>query len=312
MSATQLQLRRGDSATINASVPAVGEPWVMLDRDNLLVIGDGNEFGGIPVNPLPLNFYSPGSYISRDTAIPETRMNFDAGSFRSIKNDGDIRAPIAIKKDINAVWQEGDQVGGFPSTLTGGNPSPNTTYHAFSIGKIRNGTGDIDAGFDSDIDAVNLQNDASAYSYVRRRGSFLTDGSSQIRPFSQRGNLFLINPVEVINTTTPPSTQSTLSFVGVVPTGIAVRPLMSVRFENTTGSRRRCSIYFQEKGGATVEHLLFDPMIRETDAITDLIDWIRTDTGATMDWRVVIDVAAAANRVIINCHGWIDDELGAL
>ncbi len=71
---------------------------------------------------------------------------------------------------------------------------PNETYHLFVIkGEDANGNPKVSAGFDSDIDCVNIPDGYTAY---RRIASVTTDDSSIVRPYSQHGDEFMFNDPE--------------------------------------------------------------------------------------------------------------------
>ena len=79
----------------------------------------------------------------------------------------------AITKQIDANWAEGDDAGGFPTALT---VTVSTWYHLYLIAKA---DGTIDAGFDTVFgNPTNLMSDASAYTYYRYIGSYLTDSGT--------------------------------------------------------------------------------------------------------------------------------------
>lgn len=66
--------------------------------------------------------------------------------------------------------------------------APDTTYYCFIISKP---DGTTDAGFDSSLTAVNLLNAATGFTKYRRVGSVKTNSSSEIIPFTQRGDDFI-------------------------------------------------------------------------------------------------------------------------
>lgn len=86
-----------------------------------------------------------------------------------------------ITKQIDATWAEGDDAGG----LFTGSVAADTWYHFFIIMKT---DGTIDGGFDTSVSAANLP---AGYTYFRRLGSVLTDGSSNIIRFHQYGDHFI-------------------------------------------------------------------------------------------------------------------------
>ncbi len=99
------------------------------------------------------------------------------GAARSEDNKYNITRTATIIKRIDANWQEGTNKGGFPSGLT---LSPDTWYHFFAIVKENS---QVDAGYDSKLDASKLLADATDYKAYKRVGAVHTDGSSKIDEF---------------------------------------------------------------------------------------------------------------------------------
>ncbi|MEE8485033.1 MAG: hypothetical protein V3S38_00555 [Acidimicrobiia bacterium] len=97
-----------------------------------------------------------------------------------------------LVKRGDADWADGTGNGGIAS---GANTSDNelnadTWYHFFLIAKT---DGTLDAGFDTSVTAANLLADATAYTFHRRIGSILSDGSTppNIIKFFQYGDMFI-------------------------------------------------------------------------------------------------------------------------
>ncbi len=118
-----------------------------------------------------------------------------AGACRDSTNAYDMVLASALTKQSDVTWAVGTNAGGaFP-----GMTSAALTYHCFIIRKDSDGT--IDAGFDSSVTAANKP---AGYTYYRRVGSLITDGSGNISQFYQWGDLFLyLTPTLDITTTNP-------------------------------------------------------------------------------------------------------------
>lgn len=153
---------------------------------------------------------SVGSDTDHDTdvAVGQGRDSTDAIS---------IRLTSAVTTQIDVVAGSGN--GGFPSGLT---LSSNTWYHLFAISDGAT----VKVGYDTSITASNLianhtgggGADWSIYTYYRRIGSVLTDGSSNILGYQQFGDWFMWNsPIQDVNTNigTSPSTIAVSSPVDV-------------------------------------------------------------------------------------------------
>lgn len=171
--------------------------------------------GGLLV--LPRNYLS-GAVTTRASATNIAIAAFQVRDFTDAQNM--VRAS-SITKILNQTWAAGDSAGGLNATdfATGGSGAEaNTWYHVFII-KHANGT--VDAGFDKSTTATNLLS-GSGYTYYRRVGSILTDGSENILNFVQRGNHWTwAAPVGTAVTTINATTAFTITLSGI-PTGFRV------------------------------------------------------------------------------------------
>lgn len=136
--------------------------------------------------------------------------------------------PTTLTKQIDAVWAEGTNLGGFPSTLT---LTADTTYHLFLIAKV---DGTVDAGWDTDINATNLLADAVGYTYFRRIFSHITDGTPSLINYVQYGDY-----VYWLDTTLDYSSTSTGTNRVVVPvrvpTGLELIAITNCEMQNSGG-----------------------------------------------------------------------------
>lgn len=144
-------------------------------------------------NTMPYG-YIEGYTMQPDAGDPSHDIHIQTGAARDVTDTYGIRGG-AITKQIDVDWVAGNNQGGFPSALT---LSANTWYHMFVIYNPTTNT--VDAGFDTSTSATNLLADATGYTAWRRIGSVLTDGSSNIIPYRQIGDMFLwVTPPADIN-----------------------------------------------------------------------------------------------------------------
>ena len=138
----------------------------------------------------------------------EHDINFSEGTILS-KGGASSMSITATTKQIDAAWSEGDNAGGLFSSVV----AANTTYHAFIIKKDSDGS--VDAGFDTDKDAVNIP---SGYTSYRLLFSFYTDGLANIVPIYQSCDYFgLVDRVMDVSTINPTNTANIVSLS--VPNG---------------------------------------------------------------------------------------------
>ncbi len=144
------------------------------------IFGDGSNLSGVAATP---RSYLAGMNLSMGSDNDHD-IQITAGIAKNSTNASDLTLSSTIEKQIDATWADGTGAGGLAS---GASLSANTTYHVFAI-EVTAGT---DAGFDSSSTASNFvaNNNVTAF---RRIGSVMTDGSSNIRPFRQRGDKFLL------------------------------------------------------------------------------------------------------------------------
>jgi hypothetical protein len=177
---------------------------------------------------IPANSKLPKGWLHGLELSNDSDANHDiaisAGCCRDESDECDMSLSATLTKQIDATFAAGDDTGG----MFTGSVSSNTWYHVFLIRKDADGT--IDAGFDTSVSAANIP---SGYTAYRRLGSVLTNGSSNIRGFTQSGKLFLWDdPIEDVDVTNP-GTSAVLRTMSV-PSGVKVRAIFTVH--NYSGS----------------------------------------------------------------------------
>lgn len=175
--------------------------------------------------------YTEGHLFGMElTRTAVDRITISVGSCRDRANTLNLDLVSTLQKQIDTDWAPGDTLGGFPETELGGPVQNNTWYHVFLI---EDGAGTIDAGFDTDINAVNLLTE-SGYTKYRRLGAVLTDGSANIFEFVQRGDFFawtlLIEDVSINM-----SLGGTLQPVRV-PKDIEVEVILNISYNRGSGT----------------------------------------------------------------------------
>lgn len=178
--------------------------------------GAGNAQGN---TKLPRNYID--GLILANGADADHEITIAAGQAYAT-NDGssiDLTAPLTI--DIE---EAGDRIGA--TTL-----AANSTYHVL----VGMSGGSPIAGF---ADTAELGNGLpSGWSSFRRVGSVLTDGSSNIRGFLQRGDSFLWEAVPPAQNETITSSDTPQNFVlADLPKAIEVEPFVIVN-QNTSGGK---------------------------------------------------------------------------
>lgn len=229
--------------------------------------------------------YLCGLIISSDSA---TVMGITVGECLDSTNAYMFKLTSTFTKTLATTWAAGTGTNG----LFTGSPGNNTWYHAFLIRKDSDGT--IDVGFDTSVTAANKP---TGYTYYRRIGSILTNGSAQILSFTQIGNDFIwaaaiadASNVSVAST----STTRTLS----TPLGIRTRARVSYVPGGTSGT-----IYVRSLDVTDIAVATTGPgnIASSGNPIASEIDvWTNTSS----------QIADRASTAIINSyiytHGWMD------
>ena len=155
------------------------EAGLTPDHEDLTQLADAINVliaAAVPAARLTPQGYINGLTFSKD-ADAEHDMTLGVGVCRDTADTKDLVIASAITKQIDAVWAEGDDAGGF---LPGGGVQSDTEYHLVLIEKDSDGT--LDWGFDTSATGNNAP---SGWTFRRRLGSRYTDASSNIMQMLQ-------------------------------------------------------------------------------------------------------------------------------
>ena len=158
--------------------------WV---RDYLVTnVGEDKYVRGVGLE-LPLGTIE-GLRISRDGTNPNTHLSIAAGAATIFDSTNSVvrfarQTSSAFVKRVDQAWAIGSGNGGRFS----GSLSANQAWHVFIM--RRNSDGLVDIG----LSTSSAGSDAPAGWSVRRIGSWLLDGSSNLRNIYQTGNIFTHN-----------------------------------------------------------------------------------------------------------------------
>jgi hypothetical protein len=234
------------------------------------------------VGGVVLRSYLAGLGMANTTTSPNTKIDIAAG----VCADSGNVAMLSVSAgtiDCGTVGANGLDAGSLAST---------TWYHVFAIGTA----GGTTALLASTLTSPSMP---SGYTLKRRIGSFKTDGSAHIIPFSQNGDEFLwVTPVSVVNDTGVAFPTSLTNLTMVVPTGVVVNAIFSGRF----GATAALAIAFSspvQTGTATAQ-----ANVTAHDRGGTIYAAVRTDTAGRIQW--LADSAGTSPARIIYTHGWID------
>ena len=155
-------------------------------------------------------------------------IDFTTGQATDDTNAVSMSFSSAITKQFDATFAEGTAAGGMAS----GESLPTSgTIHIWAIAKA-DGTTDF---FANNHATSGLSPTLpSGFIYKRRIASLITDGSANIRGFSQRGDEFLLSTVAAESNDSDPGTSAYLKTLTHVPAGVKVDALLTIRMADTS------------------------------------------------------------------------------
>lgn len=203
-----------------------------------------------------------------------------------------MRLTSGMTKQIDAAWAVGDNAGG----MFTGSVAIDTWYHVHEIRKDSDGT--IDFGFDTDITASNKP---AGYSNYQRIGSVLTDGSSNIIQFIQKGDRFtLLDRVVDFAGAIPATTIQTVTIT--TPLGIETQAII-VGWINDNSNNIHMLFFGDSENDAVPSSSLMDIVNFANIGQANSMELI-LNTDASSQIRYRSDFAGGTFKIFTK--GWID------
>lgn len=232
--------------------------------------------------------------IANNSTDINNDIDFSAGNFQFSDGSGQAVATAQTKR-LDASWAAGTNQGG----LFSGSKANSTWYHCFAIYNPTSMV--VDAGFDTSVTAANIP---SGYTKYKRVGSIVTDGSGNIRGFTQAGNYFLFNTsiadLSLTSTGSVSSTNLTISS----PLGVSVFALL--RNSLTTASALSAVRLFANPVGLSALRLVGVAAASSSGQAESAGSFnIKTNTSSQIQYSIS---ATSADVIILN-DGWIDYQL---
>ena len=215
--------------------------------------------------------------IANNATDPNNDIDFSAGNFQFSDGSGQAVA-TAMTKRLDATWAAGSGNGG----LLNGTAVPkaiNSTYHCFAI--YNPTTGVEDSAFLRGISGTAPDPTSvlpSGFTKFDRRGSITTDGSGNIRPFTQLNinEFYYASDISETSSIGTPNTNNLLPIT--TPLGISTKAMITARLIATTS-------------GVAYEYTIFSPIAQgnkgviigagtQADATQVLQREIYTDTSS--------------------------------
>lgn len=284
---------------LNATV--AGAVWVIttLDAEDLgsAALANTTDFATAAQGLLAATAVQPFNQLSglflSNAADTDHDITVAVGRAADSTNAKILSLTSALTKQIDAAWAVGTAAGG----LFTGAVANNTTYHFFIIEKDADGS--IDAGFDTSLTA---DNKPGGYTKYRRVGSMRTDGSANIRNFTQYGDEFIIKtPVLDHTTGGAGGTAAITCTLGSIPTGLKLKATVSLRIVDNANYLHLSSLDSTDTAVSGSGALLAHAGNGGSSLNSQIEVW--TNTSAQIRAR---QSTSSANGFDIHSTGWLD------
>ena len=232
---------------------------------------------------------SNGTDSDHDIDFTAGNFNFDDGSGQTVAT--------ALTKQIDSSWVAGDNAGG----LDTGTVAADTTYHCFAIWNPTTETADF--LFSTSLASPTLP---SGYTKKTRVGSIITNNSSNIILFVQRGQEFILKTkiTEVnINSSIP---TSLTDLVVTSPNGLITSVLMGCHIQTNNTTYESPTVFAKDKNLDTEVIIGADGRGSDFTGKTMNNFSIYSDTNSTIQYRAT---DSGTWNLQIFCFGWVDYQL---
>lgn len=264
------------------------------------------EYDGVDMvllDPLPptISIGLPRRYLSGlQTAInagsPTTKIDIGAGKCRSDDDSVDIVIAATLTKQLNAAWAAGNNGG-----LGAGAVAANTGYHVFAIYNPTTTVSDV-------LFSTSYAAPAMPGGFTKKRwiGWIRTDGSSLIKPYFQRGDIFMWKTPGLDVNGSALSAGAGANYALPVPSGLVVQAMVNVQ---CSGPDAGCYVHSPETDA------MYPATTPTTTPPLSMLSWtssnpemsagsliIPTDTSASIR---VDSTSIFTETIYIGTLGWI-------
>lgn len=272
-----------DNTDLNVSTSAHGLCPKAPNDTSKALLGDGTWGTPAGTSGLPRG-YIDGLILS-NAADADHDITIATGEARDSTDAYDLALASAITKQIDASWAAGNNAGG----LDTGSVGNSTWYHVWLIRKDSDGS--IDALFSTSATAPTMP---AGYTYKRRLGSVLTNGSANIIAFKQDGDYFYWATFAEDMATTP--TAATVAVTISVPLGIVVEAIVIAWYQETTTARYFYLRNFDEVTLESVCYITVPGLFYGGEAV------VKTNASSQIKYVA----SHASGTAAIRTNGWID------
>jgi hypothetical protein len=256
-----------------------------------VTVWTADPIAGAPLTNATIAAAQLRSYLAGLQRTGSTGTTYDQAA--GVANDDSNTVVLSlVSGTINAatVGANGIDAGALTATAT---------FHAFAIGKTDGTTARLLSASPSSPTLP------SGYVYKRRTASLKTTVSSQIIPYLQFGDNFMLTaPALDISATTPGTTAVTRT-LSSLPTGITVEPVLSVTLDvDTSGDMTLLSSLSQTDVAVAATNAQVAAATGGNVQVAGMVTGVFTNTSGQIRSRNQSGAAAAILRIKVN--GWID------
>lgn len=250
-----------------------------------------------------------GLLTINNPATPTTNVIFGVGSCTDSTQSSVLANSVSFNKFITSVWAIGSGSGGRASACP---LAVNTWYHHFIIGRE---DGTIDFGFDTNINAVNLLNDANAqgFVYFRRIGARPTlPASAVLDNVVQVGNEFYyVNHAQRLIFLSAWAANTKTIIALPTPLGVVTKAYLGY---GLIGSNDIGGTGFSIEPMFVADYVVSNSNAKGKFGLDDgvntptrdygVVDWVWTDLLSQVWYRIAAD--ADGDDFAISTYGWIE------
>lgn len=175
--------------------------------------------------------------------VSDANNDIDIGLGRARREDNIVVNTTVLTKRLDASWAQGTNQGG----LDTGSKANSTTYHIHAI--RHDSTGAFDTLFSTSVTSPTMPD---GWTRIQRIGSVITDGSGNIRPFIQTGNVFRFNVNGGIVNYSAAGNRTKIFIQVTVPDGLRVEAIFEPTLLSKAASVGTMFIHDGENANLTV------------------------------------------------------------
>jgi len=238
--------------------------------------------------------YIDGLILSNNGSDSDHDIDVSVGAARDGADTRNMSLTSSITKQIDAAWAVGTAAGG----LDTGSVTTDTWYHVWLIS---NGA-TVDALFSTSATSPTMP---GGYSYKRRIGSVLTDGSSNIIQFVQFNDTFLRKAGAVADVSAASQGTTAVLRTLSVPLGIKTVPLFIEQLFKSAANV--VGVYTSpdcDDVAAASPNSMSYQMVAGGWSPTGIINGMLIWTNTSSQIRVRCDTASST--LYIYTYGWVD------